>query len=164
MKKKVTAPGTPGRIVCLSAESADWLWRIGAWEQVAGVTACFRQPAGAVPKPRVSGFSTAKLDEIAALEPDLVITFSDVQAEFTAELMRRGFPLLGTSQRTFVVPVDRRPRRSHQLAQLCFSASEQFNDAVFLADDAAVAVIKTPPHSFPPSSLPRGPWLGTMSQ
>ena len=92
--------GAPQRIVCLSAEAADWLWRIGAWEQVAGVTAFFNQPAESPHKPRVSGFNTAKLEEIEQLDPDLVIAFSDVQADLVAELMRRGFPALGTNQRT----------------------------------------------------------------
>jgi iron complex transport system substrate-binding protein len=91
---------SPRRIVCLSAESADWLWRIGAWEAVVGVTAFFTVPADAEPKPRVGGFSTAHLDEIAELNPDLVIAYSDVQAPLVAELMRRGFAVLGTNQRT----------------------------------------------------------------
>jgi iron complex transport system substrate-binding protein len=90
----------PERIVCLSAESADWLWRIGAWEQVVGVTAFFTQPADAPAKPRVSGFSTARLNEITELHPDLVITFSDVQAQLAAELIKRGLPVLATNQRT----------------------------------------------------------------
>ncbi len=90
----------PRRIVCLSAESADWLWRIGAWDSVVGITAFFTVPEGAKPKPRIGGFSTAQLDEIAALNPDFVIAYSDVQAPLVAELMRRGFPVLGTNQRT----------------------------------------------------------------
>jgi len=90
----------PQRIVCLSAECADWLWRIGAWEKVVGVTTFFASPPGAPAKPRVSGFSTVRLDEVAALAPDLIITFSDVQAQFAAELIQRGFPVLATNQRT----------------------------------------------------------------
>src|SRR6266404_4470078 len=90
----------PHRIVCLSAESADWLWRIGAWECVVGATAFFTIPPGTDPKPRVGGFSTAQFDEIADLKPDLIITFSDVQAPLLTELMRRGFAVLGTNQRT----------------------------------------------------------------
>jgi iron complex transport system substrate-binding protein len=88
------------RIVCLSAEAADWLWRIGAWECVAGTTAFFTIPPGAEPKPLVGGFSTAQFEEIADLKPDLIIAFSDVQAPLLAELMRRGFAVLGTNQRT----------------------------------------------------------------
>jgi len=91
---------SPRRIVCLSAESADWLWRIGAWDSVVGITAFFTVPEGAEPKPRIGGFSTAQFDEIAELEPDLIIAYSDVQAPLLTELMRRGFAVLGTNQRT----------------------------------------------------------------
>jgi iron complex transport system substrate-binding protein len=90
----------PRRIVCLSAESADWFWRIGAWESVVGITAFFTVPEGAEPKPRIGGFSTAQFDEIAGLQPDLIIAYSDVQAPLLTELMRRGFAVLGTNQRT----------------------------------------------------------------
>jgi iron complex transport system substrate-binding protein len=90
----------PQRVVCLSAEAADWLWRIGAWKNVAGVTAYFIAPADAPPKPRVSGFSSANIGEIEKLEPDLVITFSDVQAQLAAALVQRGLPVLATNQRT----------------------------------------------------------------
>src|SRR5262249_8800444 len=91
---------TPKRTVCLSAEAADWLWRIGAWENVVGVTAFFFPPLGAQSRPRVSGFSTANLKEIEALHPDLIITFSDVQTQIAAELMKHGFAVLATNQRT----------------------------------------------------------------
>ena len=91
---------TPQRIVCLSAEAADWFQRIGAWGRVVGVTAFFLPRPATQPKPRVSGFSSANLERIEKLNPDLIVTFSDVQAKFAAELMRRGFPVLATNQRT----------------------------------------------------------------
>ena len=91
---------TPKRIVCLSAEAADWFQRIGAWECVAGVTAFFTLPREAPPKPRVSGFSTARMDQIEKLKPDLIITFSDVQTPLAVELMGRGFNVFVTNQRT----------------------------------------------------------------
>ena len=91
---------TPQRIVCLSAEVADWLWRIGAWDRVAGVTSYFAQPADVPLKPRVSGFSSANLHQITQLNPDLVISFSDVQAGITGALVSRGIPVLATNQRT----------------------------------------------------------------
>ena len=90
----------PHRIVCLSAEAADWLWRIGAWERVVGVTVYFDQPDSAPPKPRVSGFSSANLGQITQLKPDLIITFSDVQAQIAAALIQRGYSVLATNQRT----------------------------------------------------------------
>ena len=90
----------PQRVVCLSAEAADWLWRIGAWDRVVGVTGYLRLPADAAPKPRVSGFSSAQLEPITRLNPDLVITFSDVQAGITGALVNRGIPVVATNQRT----------------------------------------------------------------
>ena len=91
---------TPQRIVCLSAETADWLWRLGAWSEVIGVTAYFEQPPEAPPKPRVSGFSSASLTPILQLDPDLVVTFSDVQAGIAGALVHHGVPVLATNQRT----------------------------------------------------------------
>jgi iron complex transport system substrate-binding protein len=91
---------SPERIVCLSAEAADWFWRLNVWDRVAGVTAFFDHPPKAALKPRVSGFSSANLEQIEKLNPDLIITFSDVQAALAGELVRRGFPVLATNQRT----------------------------------------------------------------
>jgi iron complex transport system substrate-binding protein len=90
------------RIVCLSAEAADWLWRIGAWPQVVGVTAFFIPAKGVPKRPRVSGFSAAHGEKITALKPDLVITFSDVQTHVAADLIRRGLSVLATNQRTIL--------------------------------------------------------------
>jgi len=95
-----TALERPNRIVCVSADAADWLARIGAWDQVVGVTAFFQLPEELPPKPRVSGFSTGNLGEIIELRPDLVIGFSDVQADLAAELIRVGIPVFVTNQRS----------------------------------------------------------------
>jgi iron complex transport system substrate-binding protein len=76
------------------------MWRLGAWENVVGVTAYFTAPAEAPFRARIGGFSTARLEAIAALQPDLVITFSDVQASIAAELVKRGLSVLATNQRT----------------------------------------------------------------
>jgi iron complex transport system substrate-binding protein len=92
--------GIPQRIVCLSAEAADWLWRLGAWDRVVGVTGFLVPPPKAESRPRVSGFSSANVDQVMRLNPDLVITFSDVQAAIGAELVRRGATVLATNQRT----------------------------------------------------------------
>ncbi|MBM4002444.1 MAG: cobalamin-binding protein [Planctomycetes bacterium] len=90
----------PKRIICLSAESADWLARLGAWERVVGVTSFYEPPRELAPRPRIAGFSTAQLDAIVALHPDLVLGFSDVQAAVAAELVRRGLTVVVTNQRT----------------------------------------------------------------
>ena len=65
-----------------------------------GVTAFFELPADASPKPRVSGFSSANRSAILRLQPELVITFSDVQAGLTTELIQAGLAVLATNQRT----------------------------------------------------------------
>ena len=78
--------------MALCAEAADWLHRLGAWNRVAGVTAYYQSPPGAARKPKVSGFSKANVPQIVRLDPDLIITFSDVQADLAAQLLRLGFP------------------------------------------------------------------------
>ena len=96
----IAADHIPQKIVALSAESAEWLLKIGAWDQVTGVTAFFQQPENITQKPIVSGFSSASLFSIVAGNPDLVIAFSDVQANLCADLMKAGITVLGTNQRT----------------------------------------------------------------
>jgi iron complex transport system substrate-binding protein len=92
--------GYPSRIVCLSAEAVDVLYRLGVGDRIVGITGFASEPAEARAKPRISGFSTVNYDKIDALQPDLIITFSDVQAEAARELVRRGYTVLATNQRT----------------------------------------------------------------
>lgn len=87
------------RIACLSAETADLCSRLGAWEQVVAVSA-YADQTGLPRRPVVSGFSTGDVDRILAHQPDLVLTFSDVQAALCAALVRAGATVLATNQRT----------------------------------------------------------------
>ena len=87
------------RIVCLSAEAADVCARLGAWDDVIAVSA-FASQRGLAPRPVIGGFATTDCDRVAALRPDLVICFSDVQAEIAAQLIRHGCTVLTTNQRT----------------------------------------------------------------
>lgn len=87
------------RIVCLSAESADICARLGAWDEVVAVTA-FASQKGLVRRPVIGGFSTADIERVASYRPDLVITFSDVQAGIAAELIKAGLTVLASNQRT----------------------------------------------------------------
>ncbi len=86
------------RIVCLSAESADILRRIGAEASLVGVTVYAALPPRLRGVPRVSGFSAGNIKRIVALKPDLVIGYSDVQAPLAAELIRAGVNVLVTHQ------------------------------------------------------------------
>jgi iron complex transport system substrate-binding protein len=91
---------TPRRIVCLSAETVDMLDRLGAGDQIVGVSAFARSLPGASGKVIVSGFTTFRYDAIESLQPDVVIGFSDLQADALCELAKRGYPVLLTNQRT----------------------------------------------------------------
>ncbi len=87
------------RIICLSAEAADVCARLGAWEDVLAVSA-FASQEGLPRRPVIGGFSKVDAERVASLCPDLVIAFSDVQADIAAQLIRAGCAVLVTNQRT----------------------------------------------------------------
>ena len=93
-------PPHPRRIVCLTEETTETLYRIGAGDLVVGVSGFTVRPPEARRKPRVSSFLSADDDAIVALRPDLVIGFSDLQAEIAARLARRGVPVFLMNQRS----------------------------------------------------------------
>ena len=90
----------PRRIVCLSAETPDVLYRLGAGDLVVGVSGYTTVPREARQKPIVSAFTTIRYDRIEALQPDLILGFSDLQAEALRVLGERGYPVFLTNQRT----------------------------------------------------------------
>jgi iron complex transport system substrate-binding protein len=89
----------PERIICLSGESADICGRLGAAGRVVAVSA-FAPAEMRAGRRIVGGFSTLKQAELLALKPDLVITFSDVQAQIAADLIRSHCTVLATNQRS----------------------------------------------------------------
>ncbi|NTV11834.1 MAG: cobalamin-binding protein [Zoogloea sp.] len=90
----------PQRIVCLSTETVEVLYELGAEDRIAGISGFTTRPARArKEKPKVSGFSTARLDKILAVEPDLVLAFSDLQAEMARDLVRAGVAVHVFNQR-----------------------------------------------------------------
>jgi iron complex transport system substrate-binding protein len=90
----------PSRIVCLTEETTETLYLLGEGHRVAGISGYTLRPAEARSKPKVSAFINARFDKIEALRPDLVLAFSDLQAEIAAELIRRGYPVVTFNQRT----------------------------------------------------------------
>jgi iron complex transport system substrate-binding protein len=92
------------RIVCLSAETADLCARLGAWDEVVAVSA-YADQAGLPPKPIASGFSSGGADFILKFEPDLVLGYSDVQADLAAALIRAGVNVFVTNQRSLAETV-----------------------------------------------------------
>ena len=90
----------PRRIVCLTDETTETLYLLGEQDRIVGVSGYAYRPPEARNKPRVSAFRDAKFDAILDLRPDLVLTFSDVQAEITRELVLRGVTVLNFNQRS----------------------------------------------------------------
>src|SRR6476620_4067426 len=93
-------PRYPERIICLTEETTEALYLLGQQDRIVGVSGYTVRPPEARQKPKVSAFINAKFDKIQALEPDLVLAFSDLQADLVAELIRRGVPVFTFNQRS----------------------------------------------------------------
>ena len=84
-------PRGPRRIVCLTEETTETLYLLGEQDRIVGISGfTVRPPEASRDKPKVSAFTSAKIDQILALKPDLVFAFSDLQADIAAELARNG--------------------------------------------------------------------------
>src|SRR4026207_258961 len=91
----------PERIVCLTEESTETLYLLGEERRIAGISGYTVRPARArKEKPRVSAFLTAKNEKILELKPDLVIGFSDLQADIARDLTKAGLNVLIFNQRS----------------------------------------------------------------
>ena len=90
----------PRRVVCLTAEHVEICYALGAGDRVVGVPGTADRPPEARAKPRVGGFTSFRVDRILGLEPDLILAFSDLQADVSAELIRAGMTVLCTNQRS----------------------------------------------------------------
>lgn len=91
----------PSRIVCLTEETTETLYLLGEEVRIAGISGfTVRPPRARKEKPRVSAFTSAKIDKILALRPDLVLGFSDLQADIAAELIRNGVNVCVFNQRS----------------------------------------------------------------
>jgi len=90
----------PQRIVCLTEETVETLYLLGEEHRIVGVSGYAVRPARVRrEKPRVSAFISADVPKILALEPDLVLTFSDLQADIAADLIRKGVAVHAFNQR-----------------------------------------------------------------
>ena len=91
----------PRRIVCLTEEPTEILYALGEGERVVGISAwTVRPPEARADKPIVSGFTGGNVEKICALEPDLVIGFSDIQAELAKKLVAANQQVLIFNQRS----------------------------------------------------------------
>jgi iron complex transport system substrate-binding protein len=91
----------PSRIVCLTEETVETLYLLGEQDRIVGISGyVVRPPQARREKPRVSAFTSANIDKILALKPDLVLMFSDLQADIAADLIRRGLDVHAFNQRS----------------------------------------------------------------
>ncbi|MEX2269981.1 MAG: cobalamin-binding protein [Vicinamibacterales bacterium] len=90
----------PTRIICLTEETTETLYLLGEQDRIAGVSGFTVRPPEARQKPRVSAFLSADFDRIDALEPDLILAFSDLQADLARELVKRGHAVFTFNQRS----------------------------------------------------------------
>lgn len=91
----------PQRIACLSTEAVDVLYALGEAHRIAGISGFTVYPPQArKEKPKISGFSTGKLEKILAVEPDLVLAFSGLQTEICTELIKSGVAVHHFNQRS----------------------------------------------------------------
>src|SRR5918992_1880343 len=90
----------PERIVCLTEETVETLYLLGEQRRIVGVSGYAVRPLQVrQEKPRVSAFVSADIPKILTIEPDLVLTFSDLQADIVAELVRRNIAVHAFNQR-----------------------------------------------------------------
>lgn len=90
----------PTRIVCLTEETTETLYLLGEGDRVVGISGYTVRPPEAREKPKVSSFLHARYEKIAALNPDLILAFSDLQAAITNDLVKRGYPVFTFNQRS----------------------------------------------------------------
>jgi len=90
----------PTRIVCLTEETTETLYLLGEGDRVVGVSGYTVRPPEARQKPKVSSFLHARYEKIEALNPDLILAFSDLQAEITNDLVKRGHAVFTFNQRS----------------------------------------------------------------
>ena len=91
----------PRRIVCLTEETTETLYLLGEQERIVGISGfTVRPPRARREKPRVAAFTSARIERIVALKPDLVLGFCDLQADIAAELIRAGIEVHVFNQRS----------------------------------------------------------------
>src|SRR5271170_533907 len=97
----------PERIVCLTEETVETLYLLGEDRRIVGISGyVVRPPLARREKPRVSAFTSADIPKILELKPDLVLTFSDLQADIAAALIRHGVDVHAFNQRTIAEILD----------------------------------------------------------
>ncbi|MBI3317473.1 MAG: cobalamin-binding protein [Candidatus Omnitrophica bacterium] len=97
---KLSLSAWPRRIICLTAETTEIVYLLGAGERIVGVSGYSVRPPEAREKPKVAAFTSIKIEKIRELNPDLILGFSDLQKQIAHDLIQEGFPVFITNQRS----------------------------------------------------------------
>jgi iron complex transport system substrate-binding protein len=90
----------PSKIICLTEECVEALFALGEGHRVIGVSAFVRRPEAALKVPKVSGFTSANIDKIVKMRPDLVLGYSDIQKDIARDLIERGLNVFISNHRS----------------------------------------------------------------
>src|SRR3989338_9352997 len=90
----------PERIICLTAETTEILYALGAGDRIVGVSGYTVRPPEARLKEKVAAFTSVRMDKIRALDPDLIFAFSDLQKDIVRDLTEEGYNVFVTNQRS----------------------------------------------------------------
>lgn len=90
----------PARIICTTTESVDILYRLGLGEKIVGISGFTTEPPEARQKPKIGSYTSVNLEKIKELKPDLIVAFSDLQAQITHDLVKEGFTVFTMNQRS----------------------------------------------------------------
>ena len=134
----------PRRIVCLTEEPTEVLYALGEQDRIVGISGFTVRPARArKEKPKVSAFTSAKVGEILKLHPDLVIGFSDIQADIAAELIRQGVEVWISNHRSVDGIIDYVRRLGAMVGAA--DAAKAYADRLQAGIDAVAAQAETLP-------------------
>ncbi|MGH9770831.1 MAG: ABC transporter substrate-binding protein, partial [Candidatus Acidiferrales bacterium] len=136
LRRYSEASSYPRRIVCLTEETTEMIYLLGEEARIAGVSGYTARPPQARLKPKVSAFTTAKFDKIMEVHPDLVLTFSDLQADLARELIARGVPVVAFNQRSVAEILEMMVMLGRMLG--CEAKSRSIVDGI-VGDLAAIA-------------------------